>query len=102
MLSENQIMKLESLLESLEKAASQIDQGTIRVSEAQEIVKKADDDLNQILEKDSLEWRIYDRGKKEKTLWWKQSISEYALKSHRENVEQWIEIVTKILNTTEP
>ena len=58
MLSENQIMKLESLLESLEEAASQIDQGTIRVSEAQEIVKKADDDLNQILEKDSLEWRI--------------------------------------------
>ncbi len=63
-------MKLESLLESLEKAASQIDQGTIRVSEAQEIVKKADDDLDQILEKDSLGWRIYDTGKKEKTLWW--------------------------------
>lgn len=102
MLSENQIMKLESLLESLEKAASQIDQGTIRVSEAQEIVKKADDDLNHILEKDSLGWRIYDRGKKEKTLWWERSISEYTLKSHRENVEQWIEIVTKILNTTEP
>lgn len=69
MLSENQIMKLESLLESLGKTASQIDQGTIRVSEAQEIDEKADEDLNQILEKDFLGWRIYDRGKKEKTLW---------------------------------
>ena len=59
-------MKLESLLESLEKAASQIDQGTIRVSEAQEIVKKADDDLDQVLEKDSLGWRIYDREAKKK------------------------------------
>jgi len=55
MLSENQIMKLESLLESLEKAASQIDEGTIRVSEVQETVQEADDDLNEMLEKDSLE-----------------------------------------------
>jgi len=52
MLSENQIMKLESLLESLEKAASQIDDGTIRVSEAQEILKKADANLNEMLEKE--------------------------------------------------
>lgn len=102
MLSENQIMKLESLLEFLEKATSQIDDGTIRVSEAQEILKKADADLNEMLEKDSLEWRIYDRGKKEKTLWWEQSISGYASKSHRPNVEHWIEIVRKILNATEP
>jgi len=102
MLSENQIMKLESLLESLEKAASQIDQGTILVSEVQDAVKKADNDLNEMLEKDSLEWRIYDRGKREKDLWWNESHSGYASKSHRPNVEHWIEIVTKILNTTEP
>ena len=57
MLSENQIMKLESLLESLEETVSQIDQGTLRVSEAQENVQKVDNDLNEILEKDSLEWR---------------------------------------------
>lgn len=102
MLSENQIMKLESLLDFLEKAASQIDEDIIRVSELQDIIRKADDDLSKMLEKDSLEWRIYDRGKKEKTLWWEQSISGYASKSHKENVEHWIEIVTKILNTTEP
>lgn len=102
MLSENQIMKLESLLESLEKVASQIDQGIIRVSEVEGIVRKADSGLNEMLEKDSLEWRIYDRGKREKALWWKVSIPGYASKSHKENVEHWIEIVTKILNTTEP
>ncbi len=102
MLSENQIMKLESLLESLENAASKIDQGIIRVSEVQDIVQKVDDDPNQTLEKDSPEWRIYDRGKKEKGRWWEKSITGYAMKSHRENVEHWIEIVTKILNTTEP
>lgn len=102
MLSENKIMKIESLLESLEKATSQIEQGVIRVSEVEDIVRKADDDLNEMLEKDSLEWRIYDRGKREKALWWEVSISGYASKSHKENVEHWIEIVRKILNVNEP
>jgi len=102
MVSENQIMKLESLLESFEKAASQIDDGTIRVSELQEIVKKADDDLNEMLEKDSKEWRVYDRGKREKGRWWQNSISGYASKEHRQNVEPWIEIIRKILNINEP
>lgn len=102
MLSKNQIMQLESLFESLEKAVSQVDEGTIRVSELQEIVKKTDDDLNEMLEKDSLEWRIYDSRKKQTTLWWQESHSGYALKSHRVNVEHWIEIVTKILNASEP
>lgn len=102
MLSENQIMKLESLLESLENTASQIDEDIIRVSELQDIIRKADDDLSKMLEKDSLEWRIYDRGKKEKALWWRESLSGYASKSHKENVEHWIEIVRKILNANEP
>lgn len=102
MLSEKQITKLESLLESLEKAASQIDDRTIRVSELQEIVKKADNDLNEMLEKDSLEWRVYDRDKREKGRWWEKSISGYASKEHRQNVEPWIEIIRNILNINEP
>jgi len=102
MLSENQIMRLESLIGSLEKTVSQIDQGIIRQSEVFNIVKKMEENLNEMLEKDSIEWRIYDRCRRERTIWWKNSPSGYALKSHRRNVEEWIEIIREILNTNEP
>ena len=102
MLSESQIKKLESLLETLEKTVCQIDGGIIRSSEVQNSIQKIDKELSEVLEKDSLGWRIYDRGKKEKTLWWEKSFSGYASKSDKGNVEYWIEILKKILSTNEP
>lgn len=96
------IVELEDILERLEIAADHCARQLLRQEEAQSVIAEADQKLKNLLPPDSTAFRIYDRSKRERTLWWSVTMSGYVNKGDCRNIEQWVEIVRNIINEHEP
>jgi hypothetical protein len=69
----------------------------LRIDEVKEIVSKLWEDLFNLYEKDSIEWRIIDKGRKEHTDWWSApTVSNYAKDKEATNLKVIIQVVEKI------
>lgn len=95
------IAGLEDVLERLETALDECNRKLLRLEEAQKAIKKAELKLEEILPPDSTAFRIYDRFKRERTLWWRKTMSGYVDPSGCENIGQWVKIVRNIINEYE-
>jgi len=96
------IVEIENVLERLEITLDQCTRKLLRVEEAQKVIAETDRKLEELLPPDSTAFRIYDRSKREHTLWWKETISGYVHPCDCKNIEQWVKIVRTILNEYEP
>ena len=96
------IAVLENVLECLETATDQCARKLLRVEEAQKVITEADQKLEELLPPYSTAYRIYDRSKRERTLWWTETTSGYVKQDNCKNFEQWVKIVRDVINECEP
>lgn len=102
MSDEKIILQLEKILESLESTADNCKNGILRIEEVQDVISKTRQKLQEILPKDSIPFRIFDRMKNEKSMWFEATTSGYANKDHCEKVDHWINIVQEVINKYDP
>lgn len=96
------IVAFEDVLEGLGAAVDRCRRKLLRIDEARNIIAEADLKLEELLPTDSTAFRIYERSKREDTLWWTNTMSQYV--DHRDcaNIETWVKIVREVINEYEP
>lgn len=102
MTQNTRIAALENVLEGLEIAVDRCRRKLLRIEEAQDIITEADRKLEELLPVDSTAFRIYDRSKRERTLWWENTMSRYVDRGDCENIEAWVKIVREVIDEYEP
>lgn len=96
------IAEIEDVLECLKTAMDKCTRKLLRIEEARKVIEEADRKLEKLLPPDSTAFRIYDRSKRECTLWWTETISGYADQDGCKNVEHWVNIVRDVKTELEP
>lgn len=96
------IAALENVLEGLEIAVDRCRRKLLRVEEAKKVITEADCKLEELLPADCTAFRIYDRSKRGRTLWWEDTMSGYVDRRDCENIESWVKIVREVINEYEP
>ncbi len=96
------IVELEDMLGHLETAKDKCSRNLLRIDEAKKVITDVHQKLEKLLPADSTAFRIYDKSKREHTLWWKVTISRYVSKSNCENIGLWIKILREIISEYEP
>lgn len=96
------VVELEHVLENLKKALKQCSRGLLTQREGSQVIRDADKKLEEVLPPDSTAFRIYDRLKRERTDYWKVTISGYIHPPDCKNFERWIDIVQNVVNEYQP
>ena len=96
------IVKLGEILTRAEKLADECRKGILKKVEVHNEFVSIDRDLQGILTKDSVSYRIFDRRRLEHTDWSNVTVSGYADDSDLRNINYRIETISKILNLLDP
>ena len=96
------IKKIEVLRESLEKYKTDCYDQLLKSDEASKKLYEIIKMIGSVFEPDSKAFRIFDRLKKERTLWWKETISGYVEKTDCGHFDYWIEAIDALIEEIDP
>lgn len=72
----------------------------LRQREVQEAVAQAEREAEAVLERDSVPFRLFDRMRRERTLWWE--VHEYANPDDCEKLDSWVATLTTVVRELDP
>ena len=102
MIIKDRIRKLEIINESLENLKAECNSQLLRSNEASKKLSKIIEEIGSSLEKDSKAYKIFDRLKRERALWWKETITGYVHTGDCEHFEYWLNAIETILIELDP
>ena len=100
--AEQNIAKLEDILEKIETLADHCSRQLLRVDEAMESIKLIRREVTHLLPVDSSAYRTFDRMSRETTEWWESTLSGYVASKDCAHIEKWIDIIKSTISELEP